>query len=599
MARHGFVGFMGAPKQTVDAFQAQYVREGRRIDRLFADETCTVFGLGEEGSVLQSWSDGRRFAVAFGSAASFLSPESPSPLLDPILERGSISSELSDLVALIVEDGAVNAITGNGAHRLFRRELPAGGSVVSTSLILAARVDCPAPVDRSYEDFFLGFGFFPDRKTMFEGVIQLPSSSTCRLVNGETRDVQIEATKSDLNDMRGDLIDHLLAATERQSKNVGHCAVFLGGLDSALVCALLRKLGKRVTAYTFDFGQARFNQTHTDTVASFLGIERRLVRIDVDRMRTGIRNLPNTLNSPGAQPHYQLHTVFAAEDMQNDGLTTAFTGDGCDALFLGYPTVRARSTLISRLRNMPGYAMRGAIGLLSLGWSEYRLGHIARTARSVLRASMLDYPASGHLPTQYLDAVSLTQLRPTDTPTQQEPVNEIRTRLASGLEDTDPTRLAFLGNAATGASRIKVDGAIMQAGVGQFTPFKDPAVVNFVSSLPRSALLPDGSTRHDLGKRHLIDSVLDSGLLPEEVVLQPKQSPVSSPIDYWYMSELRSDVLELLESLPFEWNRDYVENLLRPKSAEEWYRKRIALSPHALQAVGLLVSYASFSRIAN
>ena len=599
MTRHGFVGFVGASAQTVDAFQAQSKREGGRVDRLFADETCTVFGLGGEGSVLRSWSDGGRFAVAFGSSSRFLSPESPSLLLRPLAERGSIASEVADLVALVVETGTVKALTGNGAHRLFRRELSAGGCVVSTSLALAAEAETSATVDRTHEDFFLGFGFFPDRKTMFAGVTELPASSIGGVVGEETQRVEIEASMSDSNDMNADLLERLLAATERQSKDVEHCAVFLGGFDSALVCALLKKLGKRVTAYTFDFDNPRFNQTHTETVASFLGIERRLVRIDVERMRTGIRNLPWILNSPGAQPHYQLHTVFAAEDMQRDGLTTAFTGDGCDALFLGYPTVRARSTLISRLRNMPDYAMSGAIGFLSMGWMEQRLGHVARTARSVLRASMLGYPASGHLPTQYLDPVSLTRLRSTDTPTQFEPVDEIRKRLASGLEDTDPTLLAFLGNAATGASRLKVDGAIMHTGVAQFTPFKDPAVVRFVSSLPRSALLPDRSTRHDLGKRHLIDSVLGAGLLPDEVVLQPKQSPVTSPIDYWYMSELRSDILELLGSLPFQWDRGYVENLLRPKVAEEWYRNHIALSPHALQAIGLLVSYASFCRIAD
>jgi hypothetical protein len=91
--------------------------------------------------------------------------------------------------------------------------------------------------------------------------------------------------------------------------------------------------------------------------------------------------------------------------------------------------------------------------------------------------------------------------------------------------------------------------------------------------------------------------VLKSGLLPSEVVLQPKQSPTTSPIDYWYMGELKSAMLEIFEDLPFEWDRDYVLNLFEPKLAEELYRKRVSLSHHALQVVGLLASYAAFARL--
>jgi len=431
---------------------------------------------------------------------------------------------------------------------------------------------------------------------MFQGVRELPAASVMEVGQRSVEDLTIDPHREAEG---GDLIDTLLAAVERQSTGVDQCAVLLGGFDSALVCALLRKLGKEVTAYTFDFGDPAFNQTHTDLVASALGIEHRWVTIDVDRMRAAFKDLPDFLNAPGAQPHYQLHTVFAAEDIQGDGFPTAFTGDGCDALFLGYPTIRARSNLMSRLRRLPRPVADLMTRILEIDTVDERLGHVARTARSVLHASRLDYPASGHLPTQYLDEVGLLRLRNHDAPSAPETVEEIRTRLASGLETMDPTRLAFAGNAATGASRVKVDSAIMRSGVAQYTPYKDPAVVEVVVNLPQSVLLPEGSTRHDLGKQYLIDAVLAAGLLPEEVVQQPKQSPVTSPIDYWYMNDLRTDVLDQLETLPFDWDRDYVESLLRPKRAEEWYRNHIALSPHALQAVGMLVTYAAFSRLST
>lgn len=592
MTMHGITAFVDARPDVVDSFQGEGQAQGRDIQRVQSRDRVAVLTDGGTGRVRRSWADGDEFTVAFGSGVTFLS--GPQPLIgrDP---ENKIHSEFSDLVAFHVDGNDVRAITGNGVHRLYRRDLPSGGSVLSSHLASAVTAETPAQVDRSYEDFLLGFGFLPDGRTMFEGVTELPASSVLEL-----RSERVEKlTVDDHEETGADLLDALLAAVERQSEGVDHCAVFLGGFDSALVCALLRKLGKQVTGYTFDFGDPAFNQTHTDLVTDALGIEHRWVTIDVDRMRAAFEDLPNTLNSPGAQPHYQMHTVFAAEEMREDGLLTAFTGDGCDALFLGYPTIRARSNLMSRLRRVPGPVAGFLTRILGIDIVDQRLGHVARTARSVMHASMLGYPASGHLPTQYLDEVSLRRLRKDEGVSSPETVSEVRTRLAYGMEGMDPTRLAFDGNAATGASRVKVDSAIMRTGVTQYTPYKDPAVVQEVMNLPRSALLSEGSTRSELGKQYLIDAVLGAGLLSEAVVLQPKQSPVTSPIDYWYMNELRSEVLEQLESLPFEWDRRYVENLLRPKRAEAWYRSRIALSPHALQAVGMLITYAAFSRLSS
>jgi hypothetical protein len=52
-----------------------------------------------------------------------------------------------------------------------------------------------------------------------------------------------------------------------------------------------------------------------------------------------------------------------------------------------------------------------------------------------------------------------------------------------------------------------------------------------------------------------------------------------------------------LEDLPFEWNRKYIETVLRSKMAENWYREKVANNSQTLQAIGLLASYASFNRV--
>ena len=143
---------------------------------------------------------------------------------------------------------------------------------------------------------------------------------------------------------------------------------------------------------------------------------------------------------------------------------------------------------------------------------------------------------------------------------------------------------------------MKVDGAVAATGVAQASPFMHARLRTFVSGIPFEFLRSSGSTASSAGKEVLVDMVRRRGLLPDLIIDQPKQSPSDSPVDGWYMGELRRDILDQLSDLPFSWDRKYVEGLLAPKAAEAWYRKRVSLSHHTMQVIGLLTSYASFNR---
>ena len=55
-------------------------------------------------------------------------------------------------------------------------------------------------------------------------------------------------------------------------------------------------------------------------------------------------------------------------------------------------------------------------------------------------------------------------------------------------------------------------------------------------------------------------------------------------------------MFEALASLPFDWDRSYVEEILRPCAIEDLYRRRVSLGHQAHQVIGLLLSYAAFAR---
>jgi len=118
-----------------------------------------------------------------------------------------------------------------------------------------------------------------------------------------------------------------------------------------------------------------------------------------------------------------------------------------------------------------------------------------------------------------------------------------------------------------------------------------------VTSLPIDYLKRQDQSPATNGKELLVAMVRHYGLLPETFISQPKQSPVDSPVDGWYMNEIRARIESQMDSLPFTPNRKYIDALLSPKFAERWYRNKISIGHHTLQAVGLLASYASFNRI--
>jgi hypothetical protein len=56
-------------------------------------------------------------------------------------------------------------------------------------------------------------------------------------------------------------------------------------------------------------------------------------------------------------------------------------------------------------------------------------------------------------------------------------------------------------------------------------------------------------------------------------------------------------MLNQMQDLPFAVNTKYVNTILRAKYPETWYRNKVSIAHHTMQAIGLLASYASFNRL--
>lgn len=604
---HLVLAATGVTAHRVDQLEATLQRHGTGPHRVLARGDGTWLGVsGRAGGVLAEQCGPDRSTAAIGSAAGAL--EHAGRLGQELAAPGSLATRPEQAaVTLDVRTGALVATAGPGNQGLFVATAPEGGTVVGSNLAAVAEaVGVAGRIDRGAEDFLLGFGFLPDDRTVHPGVRSLRASSVRVGPPGQAEgdragpapEPPAEAVPEvgSFDEAVDTLHDLYLRTVEEQAGTSTSHAVLLGGFDSALVSATLRRLGHDVTTYTFGFGDPTYEQRNVDLVTRSIGSHEQWVRITPDVIAQGLREFGTVFAQPGPQPHYQLHTLHAARRIRDDGFSHVFTGDGCDAVFLGYPMVNTRARLVASLERVPAPVVALAQRAAGTHVADRHLGHVARMSRSVLGNLRLGGAAAGHLPTCYLDDVALRRLRTGAPPAQDEAVDEIRRRLVAPVADLDRTRLAFHGNALTGQSRVKVMGAVDDTGVSQSTPFSHPRVARFVGSLPLEYLRPQGSAAGSSGKALLLEMTRRHRLLPDAVIDMPKQSPVDSPVDRWYTNELRGVVFELLEDLPFEWDRGYVEEILRPRRVEDLYRRRVSLGHHAFQAVGLLVAYASFSR---
>ncbi len=181
------------------------------------------------------------------------------------------------------------------------------------------------------------------------------------------------------------------------------------------------------------------------------------------------------INQPGAQPHYQLHTVHASNVIAADGHSHIFNGDGCDAVFLGYPTVNQRAAARSRVSDRSRRPCTTRCSACSRAPPSSAGSAMSRASDARSSGASTSRPTrAGHLATRYLDDVSLRRVRRGVAPAQAEPVDTTRERLAEAVAGLDRTRLAFHGNALTAQSKAKVEGSVAVSGLAQFSPFLHP-----------------------------------------------------------------------------------------------------------------------------
>lgn len=489
-----------------------------------------------------------------------------------------------------------------------------GRLVFSSNLrSLAVTLGTCLETDRSLEDFFLTYGFYPWGRTCFKDVQSLAKGTILEWNDGKTTTRQIafadpwkgtfDASRLDLT-RREQVVEALyegfLRALREQLSDDERVGVLLGGFDSALVAAALHRLGKKVVTFSFHYGEAQYNQPHVDTLQRLLGHEHHWVELTQDGLEQGLRDFASYFNQPTNWPNYVIQTADICQYARQQGIRVCYSGDGCDAIFMGYPGTFQRARAFQSLPTLPQGMGNALARLAARPRLERRLGHPYRVALSLLRALGRGMPARGYLSFRVMDEVSIAQLRNGESVPQEKAAEQVMRELAEPHAALPALRLAYLGKSAVSPNRNKILGSSDRSGVAILSPYMHPGMKQLSLSLPEALCRPDEKTPSRVSGKYILMQMAEvKGLLPKEIIHQPKMAAVDGPIDAWYAGSLRRVLLDLMDGLPFDYSRSYAESLLNEKLAEKMYKKYIMTDKVISHAASLVTTYAAFTRLAK
>ena len=480
---------------------------------------------------------------------------------------------------------------------------------------IAKSAKFPFEINRSHEDFFLIYGFYPFNQTVYDNIQSLPAGS-CLSFDPENfhltkltdnKQKGSEPDKQQLENIHEDelvelIYKHFMEAMEGQLSSDDGAAVLLGGFDSALVASALCKLGKKVETFSFHYEDTSFNQPHTDSLAKLLNIGHNWIPITQNTLHEGMLSYSKTFNAPTNWLNYVVQTKAVCEAIHYKGYRHVYSGDGCDGVFMGYPRTHLQAKLFSRFGHFSEIQLKMLLAVLTNPKIGKLLGRLQVVLLNIVRSLARKGNPRGHINFRVFDESILSMLRD-DKPPQAYNIDEILESLSNELSELSADRKSYHGKSLVSPNKLKLIGSSDSTGVSIHSPYLHPRLKDFALHLPDKALRPINKAHNQNqenaatnGKYILCKMAEKKGLLPNEIIYQKKMAAVTGPIDHWYYNDLYGTILEQLGHLPFNSNKNYIKQLLTDSLIEQAYKNYFSSDDLTTHGISLLCSYADFSK---
>jgi asparagine synthase (glutamine-hydrolysing) len=415
--------------------------------------------------------------------------------------------------------------------------------------LLAAGVPCA--LDDSGLGEYLGFGYVPTPRTLYQGIRKLPPAS---LLVADANGVGEPRRYWDLQfPPEGDVarvapaeaatrVRELLteAVRKRLVSDVPLGVLLSGGIDSSAVAVLMAQLASRqIKTFTVGFEGHTFydERAHADLVARHVGAEHHASVVKpraAALMETLLHHHDEPFGDSSALPTY----LVAREARKH--VTVAINGDGGDETFAGYDRFYA-AILAARIPGPLRHALRLLARVLPEGGSYH--GTLRRIRRFTDKA-VLPFDERFFAWGAFFDLRSLRALGIGPLVDRERILSSYRQALETCRESSLLSRLLYV-NARTyllDDLLPKMDRMTMAHGLEARSPFLDRPLVEYVAGLP------DGLKRAGPRGKVVLKRAFE-GLLPASIVHRRKHG-FGVPLGDWFRGELRPMVEDTLLSSP-------------------------------------------------
>jgi len=410
---------------------------------------------------------------------------------------------------------------------------------------ILATQDSKPEVDPIALNLFLRFRYTPSPLTIFQGIRKLAPGTMLVIETGECREKRWYnftptpfATPKEDREAARELLELYRGAVKRHLLSDVPVGVLLsGGIDSALLLALMNEQGGPWPAYTIGYGKSFEDDELTDAAetAALLGARHIRVKLDQTEFERSLPEIVECLEEPIATSSI-VPMYFVSQRARQD-VKVALIGQGPDELFGGYTRhlgVRYGNwwrRLPAGLRSMTGFAVnrlpRNEMlkrGVRSLG-NEDRLKRYqdvfslapAETIDGLFRDDILPQRNGRELLDYWRDL--LPQLEHTDELGGFQ-LLEIRCSL--------PDELLMYADKLSMAHSLEVR-----------VPYLDQTVVEYVQRLGANLKVRKGT-------RKWLHRQVCQSYLSTRIVNRKKRGFASNVVDEWFHSSLNGALREVL-----------------------------------------------------
>lgn len=393
----------------------------------------------------------------------------------------------------------------------------------------------------SYEalNCYLALGYILSPMTIYEDIFKLEQATYLKISdNGNKIEKKqywdySETFRTKNNDSESDTknkILHLLdeSVKRRMISDVPVGAFLSGGVDSSSIVALMKTHHQgELHTFSVGFDQKSYNELpDADRVAEYFGTKHHGLVCKVENGLDFINEAISAYDEPFADN--SLIPMIEVSKLASEYVKVVLSGDGADEIFAGYITYKA-DKYYRYAKPIPRSIKKLLMGMSNSGYSKKKISRQYKQ-KQFLNGTLHSKEKAHYLWRQFFSPEERTEImgnKYKDLIFDTDPFIIFKKYydIAEGMDTLDSNLYVDGMTWLPDDILVKVDRATMHSSIESRSPFLDPDLVTYASSIPSDLKMKGLKTKYIL-KKSL------KNILPD-FVLTKKKSGFNAPVGSW------------------------------------------------------------------